>query len=379
MTTSRTSALSTLTDPSNRTEWLDEQSDVPPITDQDRRIFQSWLSSCDSPVASDSNVWRAITSNWVGFLSATSLKPNTILAPNRKRIRWSSGLETDAERLRRFKDDRRSRRSIQNAVWRLFGGLEVLTERWPRRARLLLNQITDGQSAAPLQPLMDRFREQRRWNAVWTSFICFLLYSYDEDTLQEMGLDLSEDLCHSLLDIEQALAFEGWPIKAEKSMGLIEDALGSFFIELLTDTNATATTNPLSWWVAVLVRSALSQGPDDYISRGRFNSNLMPMDLDVRTRLEALLHYSKILVLDRAFHSWEPRREWLAEVQGELNEVDNTWIGPFGGERPDQSLDQRKCESPAWKDILAHIEEDCEEFLSSQRETVTRQVLCLIR
>src|SRR5205085_8220214 len=139
----------------NTTEWLDEQSNVPLISDHDRVAFRSWLRSCGSPVASDPNVWSAITINWTGFLSATSLQPSAALAPNRKIIRWRTGPETETERQKRFNDDRLTRRSIQHGVWRLFDGLEALTERWPQQARLILNQVTDGQSATPLQSLMD--------------------------------------------------------------------------------------------------------------------------------------------------------------------------------------------------------------------------------
>src|SRR5204862_7581642 len=117
------------------------------------------------------------------------------------------------------------------------------------QARLILNQVHDGQSATALQSLMDTFKKQRRWNAFWTSFICFLVHSYDEGTLQEMGLELSEDLCESILDIEQALVAEGLPLKTDSSLGFIEATLQSFFTELITDTNATAKTNPLLWWV----------------------------------------------------------------------------------------------------------------------------------
>lgn len=372
--------LNELIGPTNPTEWSDEQHDQPPVQDQDRAALQSWLDSCTAPVATDAAAWSAVVKNWIRFLTATSRRPNAEMAPNQKKIQWLSQIpETDTDRAQRFRQDRRQRRSVQHAVWRLFDNLDALTERWPPQSRLMLNQITDGPTAEPLCTLMDQFRRQRRWNAVWTSFVCFLLHAFDEkDALREMGLDLSEDVADDLMDIQQALLDEGYPLNTETSLELVENALLAFFTRMLTDTHPTAQSNPLLWWVAVLVRSALShaQEPhrDDYISSGQFNANLMPMDLNVRGRLEALLHHSKIILLDRAFNLWQPRASWRLQVEQDLNTVNNTWIGKFGGERPDPDLDRRRCDSPAWRDALAHIEKECQRYLNGQHPTAMREV-----
>lgn len=85
---------------------------------------------------------------------------------------------------------------------------------------------------------------------------------------------------------------------------------------------STARGNPIIWWMCVLVRSAVS-GEVDYISKGRFNRNPLPMDMDLAARVGAVIHYSKALVLDRAFWSWEDkfRKMQSAYAGGEHRKV----------------------------------------------------------
>jgi hypothetical protein len=50
----------------------------------------------------------------------------------------------------------------------------------------------------------------------------------------------------------------------------------------------------------------------------------MPMDINLRERLEAIVHYSKVLILDGTFSTWSERSErseWVIEVQSRLNIV----------------------------------------------------------
>lgn len=50
-------------------------------------------------------------------------------------------------------------------------------------------------------------------------------------------------------------------------------------------------------------------GEPDFISGGRLNKNLRPMDVDIRGRSKAMMHYGKVLVLNDAFLSREGKRE----------------------------------------------------------------------
>jgi len=57
-------------------------------------------------------------------------------------------------------------------------------------------------------------------------------------------------------------------------------------MKALRKAKSTPRNNPLVWWIAVLARSAVSDDNDrDFISRGRFHKNPMPMDVDLGERL----------------------------------------------------------------------------------------------
>ena len=120
--------------------------------------------------------------------------------------------------------------------------------------------------------------------------MCFLVYSHDEGTLEEMGLELSEDLLDSIMDVKEADAWYGRIFqRMDRDPGPVEEAILELVTELITDPKATFRTNPLLWWVGVLVQSSLQTDRDDYISRGRFDLNILTMDMDIEERLRAVL------------------------------------------------------------------------------------------
>jgi hypothetical protein len=48
-------------------------------------------------------------------------------------------------------------------------------------------------------------------------------------------------------------------------------------------------------------------GREDYIRRGQFDLNVLTMDMDIKERLEELLHYSKLFVLDYAIYDMDSK------------------------------------------------------------------------
>ncbi|KAL1592197.1 hypothetical protein SLS59_009853 [Nothophoma quercina] len=283
-----------------------------------------------------------------------------IRTPNRKRVKWGKGPETDVGAHRRFKEDRLTRISAQGALWRVSDNAEALLERWPRKARLLMNRVVDSDNDTPLALLMSDFGKQRRFNSVWSSMICFLLYCTEENgALKRMGLELSEEQEDDLLDIAVVMSFQGYPRPGDDGDGSpVDHAMHAYIMTLLTDRDATPSTNPLLWWVIVLVRSSIEDGPEDFISRGHFARNILPMDLDIAQRLEGIEHFAKVFLLDLAFNTWDPAdKEQLLSVQEDLNAADNSWLGERSSIRPaERETDKLKCTSPAWKSMLLHLE-----------------------
>jgi hypothetical protein len=150
-------------------------------------------------------------------------------------------------------------------------------------------------------------------------------------------------------------------------------------MELITDPTATFRTNPLLWWVGVLVQSALQTDGDDYISRGRFDLNILTMDMDIQERLEALLHYSKVFVLDCSMNSWETSASQIDEVHASMAAVDMEWLDADDDQRPAASADKRTCRSVAWKDMVKHVRGKSKAFLGDQPTTVAGQLRVLLR
>lgn len=222
-------------------------------------------------------------------------------------------------------------------------------------------------------------QKRRRENSIWTGLVCFLIHSYDEGTLEEMGLKLSEGLCDSIMDVTEAVVWHGGIGQSpNRTRSPLEDAVEELLMELITDPKVTFQTNPLLWWVGILVQSSLSTGRDDYISRGRFNINILPMDVDIRGRLEALLHYCQVFVLHCTMQTWKISAVQMDEVRGSMATIDLEWLNADNDQRPAPSADTRNCQSVAWKDLVKHLRVQSKSFLGEKPRTVGKQLRLLL-
>ncbi|EXJ93252.1 hypothetical protein A1O3_01809 [Capronia epimyces CBS 606.96] len=210
-------ALEEATNFTVRTPWDEPWSALASIQEQDRDTYVNWLQSMP---ALSPQTWSAIRWNWIAFLSATSTEPSIDLAPNRKTVQFIRA-SPQQQNQQRFDNDRRLRCAIQVSIWRLFDELEGLTERWPCQARLVLNRLPISTSTRPFQTLAAKFNfaRRRRFNAVWTALLCFLVHTADDNgALEEMGLHLSDDTWDDILDIKSAHLYPRYP-------EMIQDAL----------------------------------------------------------------------------------------------------------------------------------------------------------
>jgi hypothetical protein len=313
--------------------------------------------------------------------------PKSVLAPCRKVVTWvvtgePRGSESPQAEAKRFKQDQKTRRCIQEAVWLQFDQLQSLAECWPVPVRTIVNQAGLRTEQGPFEGWAAKINlsKRRRGDSILAGLVCFLVYSHDEGTLEEMGLEISEDLLDSIMDIKEADVWHGRIFQStDRDPGAVEEAVAGLVMELITDTRATFHTNPLLWCVGVLVQSALRTGGDDYISRGRFDRNILTMDMDIEERLGALLHYSKVFVLDLAMQTWKTSASRLEEVRVSMAAVDKHWLDVDDDQRPPASADLRTCQSAAWKDVTKHIQTQSQAFLGDQPGTVARQLRVLLR
>ncbi|RSL39496.1 hypothetical protein CEP54_016312 [Fusarium duplospermum] len=357
------------------------------LSDTDRATCEGWLQEMNflrPGEAEDDEVWERIKRNWIGYLSVTSPTPYAALAPNRKVVQFRSvDEEEDArEQRRRFVQDRRRRMIIQSAFWNGLDGIEAMAERWPRAARAALNSMDGGgededrgafESLAAVYDLGQR----RRYQSIWTSLVGFIAHSQDEGTLEEMGMRLTESQIDDILDIEQ----EVWQVDLKaiaqrREKGGFEGVwapIQMLLMKALRKPKSTPRNNPLVWWIAVLARSAASgdDGDRDFISRGRFHKNPMPMHVNFGERLRAIVHYSKVIVLDDAYGSWSGESGWEMEVRSRLNMVSIEWINDEEGTRPDGPPGDGGSvySTDAWRSVVAYIEEQTKRHLGGKPKT----------
>ena len=389
-----TMALQRSTQPDLLPQNKEVRHSIVPLSETQRAGCKTWLQEMNflrPGEEEDEEVWAKIKRNWIGYLSATSPTPEVALAPNRKVVQFTGGDEDDdgvenaRGQKRRFADDRQRRMTIQSAFWNDLDLMEAMTERWPRAARVALNSMDEGNGGDGDQGAFESLAavydlgKRRRYQSIWMSLVGFIAHSHSEGTLGEMGLRLTESQIDDILDIEQEIwQIDTRAIARRREKGGFEDVwvpIRQLLIEALRKPKSTPRNNPLVWWIAVLARSAVSGDSDmDFISRGRFHRNPMPMDVDLRERLEAIVHYSKVLVLDGAFSTWSERSErseWVMEVQSRLNMVSIEWLNEEGGSRPaGPSGDGGPVYSTdAWQSVVAHIAEQTERHLGGKQKT----------
>ncbi|KAL3584464.1 hypothetical protein FPOAC2_14244 [Fusarium poae] len=390
-------ALQRSTQPDLLPENKEVRHSIAPLSETQRAGCKTWLQEMNflrPGEEEDEEVWAKIKRNWIGYLSATSPTPEVALAPNRKVVQFTGGDEDDdgvenaRGQKRRFADDRRRRMIIQSAFWNDLDGMEAMTERWPRAARVALNSMDEGNGGDGDQGAFESLAavydlgKRRRYQSIWTSLVGFIAHSHSEGTLVEMGLRLMESQIDDILDIEQEIwQIDMRAIARRREKGGFEDVwvpIRQLLMKTLRKAKSTPRNNPLVWWIAVLARSAVSGDSDiDFISRGRFHRNPMPMDVDLGERLEAIVHYSKILVLDGAFSTWSERSEssesseWVMEVQSRLNMVSIKWINDEGGSRPSGPSGDGGLvySTDAWQSVVAHIAEQTERHLEGKQKT----------
>lgn len=199
-----------------------------------------------------------------------------------------------------------------------FTWMEFTAERRPARARVLLNDqdsLRRGTVFETLASVWD-LAKRRRYQSMWYSMIRFLLYCAEDGALEDVRLriqDMDEDEYEfhedewdgedDLLDIMDAAMTANLQRAIKHSTEELDytwDCIRKVFVDAIDRPGrSTARNNPLLWWMGINVKSAISSGPDDYITRGRFQKNPLPMDLDLRERAAGLTHYATI----NMFHS----------------------------------------------------------------------------
>ncbi|KIM45634.1 hypothetical protein M413DRAFT_442291 [Hebeloma cylindrosporum] len=243
-----------------------------------------------------------------------------------------------------------------------------VVERWPESIRTMLNDgEKNGQGSVPFDswhgpPGLERRKQAAR---VLTDLIQFFVREYhinnvtwlDNDTalamratsgyFPEMGFTISEDsaLGDDILDIDQGSNF---------GIEHMKNPIHQLCLNIIMQANPTAKTNPLLFWVGLILQT------EEFGHHQRLEFSGLKDTLTTREKLEALVHYARVFIMDFAYTSWlgsdSVHKEWKTAVESALNSKPSHWVDQ-GLPRPvDQRGDPTDFSQPHWKSFKTHFE-----------------------
>ena len=265
---------------------------------------------------------------------------------------------------------------LAKLVVNLFSGSNAAIERWPLKVRVLLNQTkheTDNPFETWARP---RDLEKRKLAiSTWSNMLSFIVryWTFDCRELERMGLFLSEDMKHILENIDF------W-LKLGKNPKRIKDAISEFFTLAIMDPEPSVRTNPVLWWLVVLIQSQIFD-KQPKLPLGGIDKGTVPC-LDFRGNLEAMNHYARVLILETAVKIWKPKDPQSAERA--LSYVNDShqhsnWVNE-DAERPEVSVSDENdlLSAPAWQDFLAHLQSLVTTWLADDCKGPIREILALL-
>jgi hypothetical protein len=264
---------------------------------------------------------------------------------------------------------------IMVATIGLFTERNSQIERWPTEVRKMLNRTTQDnpEQDASLEPFTTWARprdieKRKQAVAVWYNLIAFLAFhwgNYDkEKMIEKMGLKIRDERLKELIDDISLFS------KMRKKTAAMTEAIEYFCRLAMTDEHATPTSNPLLWWIAVLVQSEVLD------SQPRLPISGMVDQLDFEGKLNALDHYARPLMLHYAF---EKSPGYPSEyVINSLDQTSITWVD-FDQERPqtDSHREALILAHADWKSLMSEINDVVNTWCTKGSSGPMHTILCL--
>ena len=226
-----------------------------------------------------------------------------------------------------------------------------VVERWPESIRTMLNRTSENdQETVPFEswygpPGLEKRKQSTR---VWTDLVQFFVLEYQSGYLSEMGFTTSEEdeLGDDIMDIA-AGTFYG--------IDHIKNSVYQLCLNIIMQANPTPQNNPLLFWVGLTL-----QTEEFGKSQQRLEFSGLKDELTMREKLEALVHYARVFILDLAYMSWlrddSVPQGWKTAIETALNSKGWDWIDR-GLPRPvDQQGDPADFDQPHWQAFKTHFE-----------------------
>jgi hypothetical protein len=237
-----------------------------------------------------------------------------------------------------------------------------VTERWPETIRRMLADPGTG-AARPFESWVgpQGLEKRKQGTRVWTDLMQYFVLEYhinnmtwqgnvlnmrgSEGYLPDVGLRLSEDFGDDIMDIVQASMI---------GPDYMEDAIQSFALSIIMHENPTPRNNPLLFWVALLLQT------EEFGNQPRLEFGGLRDSLTMREKLEAIVHYARVFMLDYAFKGWRRlesvREEWNLAVSIALDS--GGWqFTDDGTPRPaEKEGDPADFTQPHWQSFKDHFD-----------------------
>jgi hypothetical protein len=247
---------------------------------------------------------------------------------------------------------------MESVLIKLVHFINGVTERWPETIRVMLNNenVTGGESR-PFESWYEPagLEKRKQSTRVWTDLIQFLTLEYhynnvtwsgdtislrgEEGYLPELGLAVSEDLGDDMIDIIQSMFY---------GIDHVKESLKTFCLNIIMHQDATCRNNPLLFWVALLLQT------EEFGDQPRLEFWGLKDELTMREKLEALVHYARVFIIDRAFTTWQSSdsvpQKWKKAVQKEVNSDARRF------DLPESKGDPADFDQPHWQSFKNHFD-----------------------
>ena len=267
--------------------------------------------------------------------------------------------------------------------------LNAMADRWPVQVRLLLTENRSPSygifGATYRRDMYNTDLKKRQGEmSVWANMLCFIVAHWDISCreLERMGLFLSENL---KADIENISIWGGLGGNRKR----IEEAAKVFLISALVDPNPSPRTNPILWWLAILIHN----GDVDHLpglpilSHGKSAAR----SVDLNNKLEALDYFVRALVLEFLVLTWIPsdmghgisglpyRRTQTSTMKQQILrflEHANTARACQDHETyPVLKERAQELSGPAWQECIAHLQSLIDKWLTPDTSGPMREIL----
>jgi hypothetical protein len=266
----------------------------------------------------------------------------------------------------------------------------AMLNRWPILLRRTLNRSDpfDSPLDHPL-PLpfhtwaQPKYIERRKQAvAVWYTLLHFLAlnwagYGGAHGPLHHLGLDPSRHIC-DLIDDFRLYATIQKPFRPRSKV--VEELVDAFFLLVVREFDPTPRTNPILWWLAVLIHSDLHRCHPRLPVPGLEDS------LDFTAKLDALDHYSRVLVFHNTFIDWttlrnpsQPLPSNQLEVARWVDAANIAWVDRDREAPQSDSVEDVDLESPAWSEYHHHLRTAVNAWLVADTEGPMREIIALRR